>query len=112
MLDGEIGELARRIAEHGDVNTGRLQTAHRFADVGARPEMQRRAVGGEALEQGPPIAEPLVEHRSRRSPILGQVVERDARPARRVLEPVPPERAGVDEHGIEIERKGPHKTRC
>ena len=72
------------------------------------PEVERRAVVGEALQQRPPVAEPLVEQRRRRDAVLGHV-ELDARAPRGVLEPVVPERPRVREHRVEVERDGLHR---
>ena len=98
-----VGELARRVGEDADPHARGLQAAKRRAGVAARAEVDRRAVGREALEQRPPVAEPLVEHRRRGVAVLRHVVELDAGPPRRVLEPVAPERPRVREHCVEIE---------
>jgi hypothetical protein len=67
--------------------------------------VKRSAVVGEALEQRSPVAEPLVEDAGGCGPIFRHV-ELHVCPPGHILEPVPPERPRVREHGIEIEGDG------
>ncbi|TMM16183.1 MAG: hypothetical protein E6F98_01205 [Actinobacteria bacterium] len=73
--------------------------------------MEWPPVGGEALQQRAPVAEALVQSSGRLRPVVGKV-ELDARPPRRVLDPVAPQRPRVGEHGIEVERDCVHGRPC
>ena len=105
VRERDLGELARRVGEDADPHTRRLQAAELRARLGARPEVDRSAVVGEALQERPPVAEPLVEDARCRGAILRQV-ELHMRPPRHVHEPVPPEGQRVREDGVEIESDG------
>ena len=111
MRERHVCELVRRIREHADPDSGRLQAAKLCARLGVRPKIDRRAVVAEALEQRTPVAKLLVENSSRRGSILGHV-ELDVRPPRDVLEPVAPQRSSVSEHGIEIKCYRLQVARC
>ena len=63
------GEFARRVGEHAEPRPVRLQPPQQRARLGVRTEEDGRPVGGEALEQGPPFAERLVEQRRRRDAV-------------------------------------------
>ena len=108
VRERDVGELARRVGERADPHAGCLKAPQLRGRLGARAEVHRRAVGGEPLEQRPPVAELLVEEGGGGLPVLRQV-ELDARAARRVLHPVVPERPRVRQHGVEIERERGHR---
>jgi len=106
-----VCELARSIGDDADPHAARGEAAEGGADVGPGPEVERAAVGGEALKQRAPVAEALVEHRGRLRAVVRQV-ELDPRPARGVLEPVPPQRPCVREHRVEVEGHCVHWRPC
>src|SRR5207302_2642296 len=85
-----------------DPHAGALKVTQQRARLGAGPEVDGAAVGGEPLEQRPPFSEQLVELARGRRAILRHV-ELDPRSARDVLEPVAPEWPRVREHGVQIE---------
>jgi len=64
---------------------------------------------GVAREQGPPVADELVEQRRRCTGILRQRL-RQAGAAGDVGEPLPPERASVPERGVEVDRDGSQRA--
>ena len=103
MRERDVSELTRSIGEDADPDSGRLEASKLRARFRTRPEMDRPAVVGEALEQRPPIAEPLIENRRRLDRSSG-TSSSTCVPPRDVLEPVPPQRPCVRQHGIEIER--------
>jgi hypothetical protein len=76
-----------------------------------RPEVDRATVRGEALQEGTPVAELLVELDSRVDAVVWHV-ELDVCSPRDVLEPVLPERAGVGDDGVEVDGESVHRTRC
>jgi hypothetical protein len=73
MRKCHVCELARRIREDADPDSGRLEAAKLCARLCARPEVDRRAVVGEALKQRAPVAEPFVENPGRLDAIVGHV---------------------------------------
>jgi hypothetical protein len=103
-----VDELARRVCEGTDPHPRRLQAAQLGVRVGTRPEVDRRPVVREPLEQRPPVAELLVEDARRGRPVIGHP-QVDVRPAGRVGEPVVPERPRVGEHRVEIEGDWRHR---
>jgi hypothetical protein len=102
MRERNVCEFARRIREDAEPHPGSLEAAELCTRLCPRPEMDRSAVVGEALEQWPPVAQLFVENPRRLDSIFGYV-ELDVSPPRDVLEPVAPQRPGVREDGIEIE---------
>ena len=107
MRERHVCELARRVREDADSHACGLQAAELRARLGARSEVDRRAVVGEPPEQRPPLAELLVEDPRSSGAVLGQV-EVHARPAAGVLEPVAPQRSCISEHRVEIESDRVH----
>ena len=100
---------ARGIGEDGQLHTLGLQPPKRRAHLGRGPEVDGGAVLGVALEQRSPVAgAPGVELGRRGRSILGQAF--DVEHARRVGEPVAPERSRVAEH-VELDCKPQRATR-
>src|SRR5262245_14384945 len=92
-------QLLRNVGENADHRAGRLEPAHRAADVGVAPEVDGRALLGEALEPCTPVRQLLVER-----------IDVDPETAAGILEPVAEERLGVADCG-EVDRHGLHCSR-
>ena len=111
MGERDVGELARRVGEDAD----RAPAAWRRRRSAPVSPCGRKWTGprssAKRCEQGPPVAEPLVEQR-RGGDAVVRHVELDVRAPRRVLEPVVPERPRVREDRVEIEGEGVHAARC
>jgi hypothetical protein len=109
VRDGDAGERLRGVRERADPDSGALEAAESGVCLRARPQIERRVVLGEALEQRRPVAEPLVEGFRRHRSVVGQV-EGDSRTPRSVGEPGVPERPRVSEDGVEVKRERSHKA--
>jgi hypothetical protein len=104
----DVGELARGVGEDADARTGGVEAAKDGPGVAVRPEVDRAAIGGEALEQRPLVAELLVQPRRGRDAVARHV-EVDVRAPRGVVEPVEPELPGVREDGVELDGECLHR---
>src|SRR4051812_24873394 len=117
LVGGDARKLLGCVGEGAEARVACGEAAQRRTRRSVRAEVERSPLEGEPLERGAPVADaalgPAVERLGGGCAILRQGVhlERGDRgeAARRVGEPVAPERVRVAEDGVEVERQRAHR---